>query len=167
VNLTRRPCTLLVPCRAHGSAKGTTIRSVSGESGTPGGGSQTSRPPLLAIAYAVASVVFVAAGVLAVSASWSGHYYPTVGFLLVAVVLTVISVRLRAGKLIETLDAIWLWGLLGLVAGLSAGTTFEGGVDSGWRFVVGVIVGAAVIGILRWYTSTTLDKGSTIEKSET
>jgi len=111
--------------------------------------------------------VFVAAGALAVSVSWNGHYYPAVGFLLVAVVLTLISVRLRAGKLIETLDAIWLWGLLGLVAGLSTGTTFEGGVGSGWRFVVGVIVGAAVIGVLRWYTSTTLDRGSTTENSET
>jgi hypothetical protein len=109
------------------------------------------RPLSLSVCVAGLAVAFLAVGLVTATASWSGHFATSVGLLLAAVGLGFVACRFHAGRLTETIDNLTLWGVLAGTAGTASGSLAATGTGSDWRFVLGSLVAALLIGGLRWW----------------
>lgn len=97
------------------------------------------------------AAAFSAVGLITAAASWNGHISTSIGLLLAAVGLGYVAARFHGGRLTETINNLTLWAVLAATAGTASGSLAATGTGSEYRFVLGSVLAALLIGGLRWY----------------
>jgi hypothetical protein len=117
-------------------------------------------PALLCSLY---SAVFVVAAVFTFTSNLPNHRIGSIGFLLTSIILGGLGGQFRRGRGRYALDLVWLWSLLGLIAGFSAGAIFVMNGEPGWQSAIGLLVAGGLIGSLRWLLSNRVPADDDLE----